>query len=769
MCFCIFNYGIVDAMKDYLKWFITGSIFIIPFISFIVINDMFFPFIVGKNFAFRILVEMMFGAWIALAVIDEQYRPKISTIVKALVFFVAIVGIANIFGANFDKSFWSNYERMDGYITTLHLFMYFLVAGSVFILPKRWDNYFNIMIIVSVILGFIGISELIEADFQIGRLSTTLGNAIYLAVYMLFHIFITVYMLFKDEIKEWGIRHFFYIGAILVQVLNLYATATRGTVIGLIVGISLTMLIIALFEKKHIKLKKVAMGLIGSVVILVSMFITFRDSAFVQDTHVLARFTKISLNDSEGRIEDRFLIWGMAYEGFLERPVLGWGQGNFPYVFNKYYDPRLFDAEPWFDRAHNVFFDWLISAGIVGLLSYLSIFVALLYLLWRIKDEDMSFLSKAIFTGLLAAYFIHNVFVFDNLVSYILFFTVVAFIHSKYIHNKEPDTLKRDTRNLPAWKSFSVDQSQHLTVVTIMGVITLAAVYMLNYPAYAQNKTLLSALYFTPGRVPPEQVITGLDLYKKALEYDSFGNGETRERLLFHAQSVYGNNTVDPRVKAEFMQYAAEEMSKQIDEMPGESKYPLFASGLFSAQGNFAKAEELLEKARSISPKKDIVLLALGDVYLNSGRAESALVVYKDAFENTIINGKARNHKAALRYALAALYIGNDQLANDILIQTFETHLVVDPPIINFYVNKERFDVVRDIYEHAIEKENNDPKLKKKPEYRFQLAGIYLKQEERDKAIETLEQAMLDLPEAQFPAVHSDAKKFIEQIKTGEI
>ena len=32
--------------------------------------------------------------------------------------------------------------------------------------------------------------------------------------------------------------------------------------------------------------------------------------------------------------------------------------------------------EPFFDRAHNVFLDWLIAGGIVGLLAYLSIFAA---------------------------------------------------------------------------------------------------------------------------------------------------------------------------------------------------------------------------------------------------------------------------------------------------------------------------------------------------------------------------------------------------------
>jgi hypothetical protein len=51
----------------------------------------------------------------------------------------------------------------------------------------------------------------------------------------------------------------------------------------------------------------------------------------------------------------------MALKGIAERPVLGWGQENFNYVFNKYYNPQMFGQEEWFDRTHNVVLDWLIA------------------------------------------------------------------------------------------------------------------------------------------------------------------------------------------------------------------------------------------------------------------------------------------------------------------------------------------------------------------------------------------------------------------------
>ena len=45
-----------------LRWILLIGIALVPFISFLIANgglipNMFFPFITGKNFAFRILVE----------------------------------------------------------------------------------------------------------------------------------------------------------------------------------------------------------------------------------------------------------------------------------------------------------------------------------------------------------------------------------------------------------------------------------------------------------------------------------------------------------------------------------------------------------------------------------------------------------------------------------------------------------------------------------------------------------------------------------------
>jgi hypothetical protein len=104
-------------MKDIAKGLVYGGIFLVPFVVLIISNTMFFPFITGKNFTFRILVEVIFAAWIILAMYDAQYRPKFSWVLMSFATLLVVMFFANAFGVNPLQSFWSNFERMEGYVT----------------------------------------------------------------------------------------------------------------------------------------------------------------------------------------------------------------------------------------------------------------------------------------------------------------------------------------------------------------------------------------------------------------------------------------------------------------------------------------------------------------------------------------------------------------------------------------------------------------------------------------------------------------------------
>src|SRR3989338_3144968 len=146
--------------NDSLRYGILSGLFLTPFISFIVLNDFFFPFITGKAFVFRIIIEIITLLWLLLILRDKSYAPKFSWIFIAVVTFLGVMTLADIFSVNPFKSFWSNFERMEGLITLFHLGAYFIVASSILNTRKLWDRIFQTSIVASFLMGFYGLLQL---------------------------------------------------------------------------------------------------------------------------------------------------------------------------------------------------------------------------------------------------------------------------------------------------------------------------------------------------------------------------------------------------------------------------------------------------------------------------------------------------------------------------------------------------------------------------------------------------------------------------------
>ncbi len=612
---------------------LVAGIFLVPFIPFIVPGNMFFPFITGKNFTFRILVEILFGAWLVLAYNNPAYRPSKSPLVIAIASFVGIIAVAGMFGENPFKSFWSNYERMEGTVSLIHFFAYFLVTATVLRARDKWNAFINISLFAGFLMGVYALFQ-VAGSFEIHQGSTrvdaTLGNSAYLAVYMLFNIFLALYMMLRTKGQDIAGRIadkasvWIYTPLILLFIFTLYYTATRGAILGLIAGLFLTAVLVAIFEKERLVLKKSAIGLLFILVVFVSGFLALKDKPFISQNQVLSRFSSISL--TETTTMSRFMVWNMAYQGFKERPILGWGQENFNYVFNKYYDPKMYAQEPWFDRAHNVFFDWLIAGGILGLLSYLSIFAVALRYLWR-KTSRFSVVEKSILTGLFAGYFFQNIFVFDNLMSYVLFFSVLAFIEGTRSRDEITTSAKSKKKGaIPEANPF--DFAVPITAV----ILVVSALYFFNAKPIATNIALIDAL------TPKGKPMVNLEDFKKAISYNSLGTTEAREQLTKVTLQILGAEKVGDDVKKAFAELALSEMKKQVEVHPNDARYQLFLGSFLSQLGKYSpaifdEAIVVLKKAHELSPKKQAILFELGSVYYNKKDLANAEKMFKQAYD----------------------------------------------------------------------------------------------------------------------------------------
>ncbi|MEK9154289.1 MAG: tetratricopeptide repeat protein, partial [Patescibacteria group bacterium] len=459
-----------------------------------------------------------------------------------------------------------------------------------------------------------------------------------------------------------------------------------------------------------------------------------RGETWVQKIPFLQRLATISLEDNTTKA--RFMNWGMAWAGVKERPILGWGQENYAIVFDKYYNPQMYAQEQWFDRVHNIVFDWLVAAGFVGLVSYLSIIGAAIYLLWRKRESNpFSVAESSILTGLLAAYFFHNLFVFDNITSYILFASVLAYIAWRGSHG----TASLQIPSVPA---------RSLPIAAVCAVILVwGAAWFVNAQALAANRALLRGLGQQQGGLQKN-----LEYFKESISYESLGTQEAREQLAQAAAQIIRVDGVPAEVKQGFLNTAAEEMSRMSAESPLDARFPLFLGALLGASGNFDKAIPVLKKAHELSPGKQPILFELASNMFASGDTASALATYKKAFDLEPSFTDAR-----IWYAASAIRAREDALAVELLAPLLEKGGAADPRIAAAYVFRGRFDKVAEIWEAHIKLNPNDA------QGYFTLAAAYYGMGNQARAISTLEKVAAIAPGAK---VQADA--LIEQIRSGK-
>ncbi|MEK7586779.1 MAG: O-antigen ligase family protein [Patescibacteria group bacterium] len=653
-------------MNSYLRWGIVMGLLVTLFLPMVVSSSLFFPFITGKNFGFRIIVEIVLALWLILALRDPAYRPKKTLLLGLVTALLVVLAFATAYAIDPYRAFWSNQERMEGLISFIHLFAYFIVLTSVLKTERAWFWFWHTSIGVSVMVGIHGLLQLAgKAEVHQGsaRLDASLGNASYLAVYMLVHIFITaIYLRRRIKEKSGNWIWYFYLPIIVLQFINLYYTATRGSLLGFFGGAFLTAFLVAVFERQSKVVRKGAISALALMILFLGFFLAFKNSDFIKTNPVLGRFSDISV--TSGSTNARFLIWNMSLQGFKEHPVLGWGPDNYMFLFNKYYNPKMYAQEQWFDRSHNVFFDWLISAGVLGLGLYLSLFVLALYYLWR-KITDWGLLEKSLFTGLLLAYFVHNIFVFDQLISYLSFFSLLAYFNWRWGVNQS--ALVSNLKMPPAL-------TNSFGVVILVALATIF--YFVNIKPINASATLIKAI--------SSNQQTGakgsLELFKKVLNAKTFVSGEAREQLASLVLGVIGSDQYDDNFKKEFFTLAVTELETQAKKIPGDARSRVFLGNLLRSTGNLDLATQIFKEAVTASPNKQTILFQLGETYLSAGKIKEGIEVFKKAFELEPKFEEARKY-----YALSLILAKDIKQSDALLMEGFGTTTIKDSNFIRAY------------------------------------------------------------------------------------
>ena len=461
------------------KFFLYASVFSVV----VVMPSTFFPFIGGKYYFFRTAIELALISlmlWWAFEAKEEELEKRFAKISDKPIFlavsaFALAFLLACVFANDSMAAFWSNYERGEGGFQMLHYYAFFVLLLLVFENRREWKWLFRCSLVAAGAMILYGMAAALNVPNFIGpytgmaggalskifsnsRFQGSLGNPAYVAPYLLFSIFYVFYLWASRTVaSKWPMR-IGYGAAVVFFFVFFVLSQTRGGFLGLVAGAAAFLAYVIFSAERKIR-KWAGVGLLACAIAGGIMF-AFRSELIAKNIPG-SRLLAISI--TEQTAQTRFWTWGSAWQGFKERPFLGWGPENFSTVFDKYFDSRHFipgqQTETWFDRAHSVVFDYLAETGLIGFLSYLSMFAALYYQFFRRRNGEQKMQSdprgrlpaetmaparqSSILKGLLfalpVAYFVQAILLFDVLPVYLNLFIFFAFalFELSHIHARQ--------------------------------------------------------------------------------------------------------------------------------------------------------------------------------------------------------------------------------------------------------------------------------------------------------------------------------------------
>ena len=411
----------------------------------------FFPFIVGKAVYSRTLIEIAFGLWVVLAIRSPEYRIPRSWLLVAMAVYLVVALLASLLGVSPQRSLWSTYERMQGFVDLAHWLSYVLLLGAVFRSWPLWRSLLNFNLAVAFIMSVLGIGELRGESYftfidPAGKLHITLGNSTYVGAYYLVNILIALgFLVHSYQVTQpteaprarrrskararrteaeadiqltRPIMRAFWILVIVLGTVMVLQSGTRGALIGLGSGF-LAFAIGYVMWGRAVGLKRASLAVIVGLVGLGLLIGLARNTAgfqrLVADIPALHRLSTISL--TEGSFSHRINTGIIGLQAFADRPILGWGPENFTIGYDRFVKGDvLIKQTQSFDQAHNKVIEELTTKGILGFLGYSSIwFLMFLIFARRTRKQNVQQQVFTLFVGsALVGYFVQNLALFDT-------------------------------------------------------------------------------------------------------------------------------------------------------------------------------------------------------------------------------------------------------------------------------------------------------------------------------------------------------------------
>lgn len=393
------------------------AVFALPFV---VVLTYLYPWVSGKIWGFQLIVEILFPLYVLLAFRRKEFRPSKDPFLYALLAYFAVATLSMLLGENPNRSFWDKPDRITGMFFQYHLLAFFLMAGAV------WRRAMTVPIVASivsaVILSLHAISQVANPpEGSDGRGSATLGNASYLGQYLVPHLFLTGWLIYRHW--KTGLRWLWLSSAALITI-GVFMTKSKGAMIGVFVGALVATLIAAFRGSGGVR----RWGRVG-IAILALTILGYFVGQKIPPVNRWLYANRVSLQYLQETSGSRKLLIENAVKGVKQHPLLGWGPENFEdgYYFN--YDPvtqRYSDYETRQDRPHNLVLEMLHNLGVIGFLAYAAVFFFAARIALRKERPDPAVGAILVVSAL--SQVATNLFIFETPMSYLALFFQLALI-----------------------------------------------------------------------------------------------------------------------------------------------------------------------------------------------------------------------------------------------------------------------------------------------------------------------------------------------------
>jgi O-antigen ligase len=293
-----------------------------------------------------------------------------------LAFGLALV-LATAFSVDPRASLWGSHERQQGLLTLLAYLALFFYTAANLRTRTRVERLWRVLVCSSAPVVVYGLLQALELDPFPWRtdaaspIVSTIGRSNFLGSYLVLTVSLTLGRVLVAR-RRWP-----YLLLLLSQLAVLALTQARGAWVGLGVALVVFGLAWSIVNRD----RRLAAAMVALVVLAATFvgLLNWPDGPLAPLARLpgLDRLATIT-RTSAGSPAARLTIWRSTLPLILDRPWLGYGPETMSTIFARVFPPQLvyYQGRNYsVDRAHNIWLDLAMSAGLVGAAAFAVILI----------------------------------------------------------------------------------------------------------------------------------------------------------------------------------------------------------------------------------------------------------------------------------------------------------------------------------------------------------------------------------------------------------